>query len=462
MYATTAEFKAAIRETHRAIIRCEVWRGDQQILTLEPESGQVEIDGRRGVRRTLSLTVAAPDPTIQIDPDQNSYWGLKGEFATYAALSASVYTYAALLLTDAQVETLVDARIVPDDGFDTLAPFGNEIRVWRGIEVTTEVLSNYAQMNTLGATYAAIAATYASYADVSRALGATEETSEELIPLGVFMITDVDVTTGPNGTTVAVQGSDRSLRISRSRWTEPYTSPGGAVTAAIQALLEDRWADVTCDFTTSTATTNKAVFGLETDNDPWKDALKIATAAGLDLYFDGDGIARLTPVRDYDSATPDAEYLENEEAMVLALTRRLTTDQTYNGVIAMGEGSEASATFRGEAWDDDPASPTYRYGPMGEVPLFYSSPLLTSDDMAGSTALTILARKKGAQESIEWTQIVDPSLDAGDFIAIQNEAAKVDRVLVLDRLTVPLDEDKEMTSVARTIRTFGSSGLDAE
>jgi hypothetical protein len=461
MYPTSAAFKQAVRSSHVAVIKAEVWDGATKVLTLEPIDGQVEIDARRSVRRTCQVTVAAPNPTLELDRPGSTYRALAVEYATYAALAASAATYGGLGFIDDAVTVEVDAGIVPSSAYSALAPYGNEIRLWRGIRVEREVSDSYADLAGAYATYQALADATGTYGELAQVI--TEATVDELVPLGVFLITDVDVTSEAGGTQVTVVGSDRSLRISRARWTEPYQVTSGTVTeTAIQGLLEDRWDDVEVDFTATGDTVNRAAFGLETDNDPWKDALKLAQSAGSDLYFDGDGIARLTPVQDYDEATPDAVYLENEEAMVLGLSRRLTSERTYNGVIAQGEGSESSATYRGEAWDEDPDSSTYRYGKFGEVPMFYSSPLLTSDEMARKAAESILAKKKGVVETVEWSQIVDPSLDVGDVVQVVNADAKVDRLMVLDRLTIPLQPGGTMSAVARTIRSLGGTGFESD
>lgn len=454
MYPVSDVFRREIRRSHRALVKAEVWRGDSRILDLDLLDGSVEVDARRGVRRTCTLTVAAPDPLIVLDRGRQSYAAMTVTYSTYALLSASTTTYADIQWTDDEVQTEVDAGVVPDSSLSALAPYGNEVRLWRGLKVEREVADNYADLGADYTDYADLGDSFDSYGSLGQ--GHTVDLVDDLIPLGVFLITRVDVNVNDGGTTVSIAGSDRSLRVSRARWTEPYTASGNVATA-IQALLEDRWADVICEFTSTDRTVSRAVLGLETSNDPWADAVNIATAAGMDLYFDGDGIARLEPVRDYDGVTPDAVYLENSEAMVLTLTRRLSNEQTYNGVIAVGEGSESSVTYRGEAWDEDLDSPTYRYGPFGEVPMFYSSSLLTSDDLARQTAEAMLARKRGTTEAVEWTQVVDPSLDVGDVIQVRNADAKVDRVMVLDRLQIPLTVTEPLTAVARTIRSLGGT-----
>jgi hypothetical protein len=461
MYPVSADFKSQIRQSHQAIVKAEVWSGDTRLLTLDALDGSVDVDARRGVRRTCTVRIAAPDPSITYDRETQTYAELSQDYSTYTALASTFVSYGQILTGDLfPVE--VDAGVVPDTPFSALAPYGNEIRLWRGIRVNRIVSdeTTYGELGATYSTYAAVAASVAAYG----ALNVTtqvEVQEDEYVPLGVFLITDVEVTSGNGGTTLQIQGSDRALRISRARWTQPYTVPSSTNAAiAIADLLADRWSNVETSFSDTDDTLHRAVFGLESENDPWKDARKLSEAAGLDLYFDPDGIARLDPVQDFETATPDASYVEDAEAMILDLTRKLTNETTYNGVIATGEGSEASATFRGEVWDDDPESPTYRYGLFGEVPTFYSSPLLTSDEQATKAATTILARKRGTQEAVSWSQIVDPSLDVGDVIRVVNAATKVDRVMVLDRLSIPLSPNQAMSAVARTVRSLNGTGFE--
>lgn len=462
MYPVSQRFKDAVRSSHKATLRAEVWRADQLLRTLEPSDGSVEIDGRRGVRRTCSLTIPVPDPVTVTAREAQTYAGLAAGYATYTLLAGASSTYGGLAQPVTKTEQVVDSGLVPgDSGFDDVTPFGNEVRLWRGVEVTISLPQNYASLGAAYATYTALGAAAPTYGSLAQAsLSVTE--SEE-VPLGVFVITDVDVQASRGATTLQIKGSDRALRVQRNRWTQPYSIASGAnVATALQALLEDRYDDVVCSFTATTTTVPAVVLGAETDNDPWKDAQRIAESAGLDLYFDGDGIARLEPVTDYTDATPDAVYRENDEAMVIGLTRNISIAKTYNGVIATAEGSGTGDTFRGEAWDDDETSPTYRYGPFGQVPRFYSSPLITSQTGADSAAAAILAKSKGAVEAVEWDQIVDPSLEAGDVVAVTNSATKVDRVMVLDRVTIPLSARGAMRAVARTIRSLGGTGFAEE
>lgn len=420
MYPVTEEFKTQVRTSHTATIRAEVWQGDQKLVSLEPVDGQVDIDGRRSVRRTCSLRVAVPGDTYALEeiPGTSTYTDITLLYADYPTMLSQVPTYAQLAPAGSYRTVLVDSGIVPEDAYGFLTPYGNEIRLWRGIRLPD---------------------------------GTVEE-----VPLGVFVIVNVEVQEGASSTTVSVTGSDRSLRISRAKWTEPYAIRSTITETALGELLLDRWLDVDTSFTATGTTIGQATLGTESNADPWADALRLAQSAGHELYFDGNGVAVLEPTRDYDTASPDAVYLQDEEAMVLDITRSLNADDTYNGVIATGEGTGLDGVYRGEAWDDDPDSPTYRYGPFGQVPRFYSSSLIANADQAQTAADSILSKGKGLTEQINWTQIVDPSLDVGDVVVVVNENTKVNRTLVLDRLTIPLDPSKPMAAVARAIR-FGVS-----
>lgn len=453
MYGTTAEFKSLVRKTHHVITRAEVWQGDNKLLELQPVDGSVDDDSRRAVRRTCQVTLFSPRPTTIETPVYASYGDLNANYSTYSQLASLFSSYGTIRLVVTTETTTIDNGIVPDDAFDVLAPFGNELRLWRGIRVETQEALSYGRLAEDFTNYADLETLIDSYGTLTQA---TETVvTDELVPLGVFVITNVEIEEADGGVNINVSGQDRSLRIARNRWTDTYTvAKNTNVVTAITKLLQNRWDDIQLSFSSSDETVGKSVFGTETDNNPWADAQKLAKSAGLDLYFDGDGVAQLEPSPVYDEATGVESYLENEEAMVLGVKRSLSVEQTYNGVIAIGTNSNTDTIYRAETWDDDPESPTYRYGKFGSVPRFYTSPMIQTTAAAKKVATALLAKSKGAQESISWTQITDPSLEAGDMISIRNAATKVNQHLIIDRMTIPLAPTVAMSCVARTIRTM--------
>lgn len=410
MFPTSSEYKTAVRGSHKVLTKVELLRDDTILETIYPDAGSVDVDMRRAARRTCTLTLKNHE-----DPQQR------------------------------------------------VSPYGNEVKVYRGItyqrrrtgKAYSDVLGDYA-------TYAVLSTEVANYGALTAATSVWE-TVQEYVPLGIFLIIDVDITADEDGTTTTITGVDRSVRIARASFTEPYTIAAGvAVETALADMLFNRWSSIRTSFTATGATTTQVVLGLDSQNDPWKDAVNIAETAACDLYFDQEGTCVLAPKRDYTDATGDQTYLENEEAMLLNANRRITAEGVYNAVVVTGEGT-TDATFRSVALDDDPASPTYVYGPFGLVPTFRSSSLINSQASADKYAAAALSDIKGTTEAIAWTQIVDASLDAGDTVTIVSSAAGIERTLVLDRLTVPLAAAEPMSAIARTIRTVdGESYLAAD
>lgn len=449
MYATSDAYRAAIRGSHRATLRCEVWRDGQKIATVYPVAGRVDADSRRAIRRTCQLEFVADRGIEVVTPVYSTYADLDGRYATYAAVPGS---YGSLReVVSVETSTTYDPLVPGDSATDPLSPYGNEIRVWRGVEVTTTTAASYGTLSGSYSTYAGLGSAFGTYGGI--ALPPVVSTDSEEIPLGVFLITEVDMRDDGAEVRVSVQGEDRALRISRNRWTAPYVIADGTnVVTAVTNLLEDRWDDVTLIASESSETIGRAVLGQETGNDPWADARKIADAAGLDLFFDGEGNARLEPVPSVDDATADATYREGDDAVVLSVSRRLDAKTTYNGVVVTGEGTSADTPVRAEAWDEDPTSPTYRYGAFGQVPFFYSSPLITTENQAAAAASARLRKVTGLTEGIEWSMICDPSLEPGDVVDLVNAATRTAKVMILDAISIPLDVASSMSAVGRTVK----------
>lgn len=271
----------------------------------------------------------------------------------------------------------------------------------------------------------------------------------EMVPLGVFVV-DSDITQ-TNEEAITVNAADRSRRISMARWTQPYVvSAGTDVGTAIAGILTDRWPAVTVGFSTVGITTaTQAVMQPGADSDPWKDARSFAEAHGYDLYFDGEGVAQMRVIPDPSTAVVNAIYQEGEASIVVSQTRSSLLMQVVNGVIATGEGTEVATVYRGEAWDDDPLSPTYRHGPMGQVPGFYSSPLLNTQAAVDAAAVTQLSKRKGKAEQLSWDLIVNPAHEDSDVIEFVGTTT---RRFMLDEVIVPLVVTEAMPAKARETR----------
>lgn len=367
MYPTTTAYREAARTSHVAVARAEVWQGSQRLITLDIESGSVTVSARSAVRRTCEVT-------LRVDRAANN--------------------------------------LVPDNAFDYLTPFGNELRLYRGIR----------------------------FADGS----------DELVPLGVFVITEVRVEETAEALSISVTGSDRSIRISRNVWLGPYQVSTGALSTALTNLLQNRWPGVELAFDTISGNIEQQVFGQQAGSDPWKDAVALAEVAGFDLYFDVLGRCVLRALPDTTAASVVSTYSDDD--VLLSLSRTDSTAETYNGIVYIVESSWLLTPFRVEVWDEDPASPTYRYGAFGQVPKIISQSAVTDQATAQRAAAALLAQSLGLTQSLSWTTIVDSSLDVNDVVRVTAAGSKIDRILILDEVRVPLAATETMSASARTIR----------
>lgn len=317
-----------------------------------------------------------------------------------------------------------DRTLTPGQGATTglLTPYGTELAVYRGI-------------------------TY-------------EDGSTELVPLGFFVVTQVEVQEDADGEALSVQAVDRSIRISRNKFLDPYQiAANTSLESALDQLLRNRWVDVDTDFPVTGVSLPKVVIDAQSGNDPWAAAVSIAEAFGYDLAFSPDGVARLQIIPDPTADDPDEVYQDGSEAVLITMTRTFDNSRSYNGVVVSSQGTATSVPVRAIAWDENPNSVTYRYGAFGQVPYFYESSLITTAEQAGQTALALLRKATGVAEAIAWSQIVNPAHDVLDVVRIQRSSnigtaggsptTPLDVVLLIDRLDIPLGAEGGMTATAR-------------
>lgn len=268
----------------------------------------------------------------------------------------------------------------------------------------------------------------------------------EYVTLGVFSTDTAQVSLNAAGA-VAWTGSDRSKKIRRARFIDPYTIASGTTLAAAgAALLADRWPLVTTDFANVTATIGtNIVYEQGPDSDPWESARDLFSSRGYDLHFNGAGVAVATIITD--SPIVAFSFGSGETSLVIGGDLDGSLDGVYNGVVATGEGSELTEPVRAEVWDTNESSPTYHLGSYGKVPYFYTSPLLTTTAQCTIAATTILARVKGGAQVLSWPAVVNPALEPYDCVSVTFGATTT--AYVIDRLTIPLMASEAMQGVAR-------------
>ncbi len=374
MYPTSANFKTAVVTDHIVIAKAEVWSSDRKLIDLDFDKGKVSVSTSNSVRRTCEINVTT---------DRTS------------------------------------TNLVPNDGFDYIAPFGNQLRLYRGIQFT--------------------------------------DGAEEYIPLGVFVINEVSVQDTNEGVSITIRGEDKSIICSRNKWTSTYQMVNGTLEASLTALLQNRFPDIEINFPTTNVTINQIILGADSSVDPWKDAVFIAQLVGFDLFFDVNGVCVMKQFPTLDAATVVGTYKEGEGTTITSLNRNISTKETYNGVIYTIEGSQVTTPIRIEVWDEDTTSPTYRFGVFGSVPTFVTTNLLSTSAEAIKAATLLLNTVIGQQEEITFDSIVDPSLDVNDVVYVKSVGSKVDRTVIIDSIDIPLTYTDSMKVDTRVVRVVGSN-----
>lgn len=364
MRTVTEPFLAALTRSHTLAVRADLLYGGQLVDELQVTAGSVTLDRTAEIRGRCDLTI---DGT----------------------------------------------GLIPSSPFDPVTPFGAEIQVFRGVELST---------------------------------------GPELVSLGVFGVQDIKT----EGGTIALSGLDRAQAVKDAELESTYVVPAGTNYAtAIQSLIDAGVPGLTYRFADITETTPLLVFADDTDGGRWAAALQMATSVGCDLYFDGDGRCVLEPVPDPRSDAV-ATLADGDGGIIVTAAKAWSRTAAYNAVIAYSSNPAATGPpARAVVRDIDPTSPTYYYGPFGRKPRRYASPLITTTSQAQSAADAMLRQVLGVAQSLDLSAVPNPALEPGDIIRVTRSTLDVDELDVLDSLTIPLDLAGTMTAGVRARQVAG-------
>lgn len=303
--------------------------------------------------------------------------------------------------------TIAGTQFVPISAFDPVTPFGAELQLWRGINLST---------------------------------------GPQLVSLGIFGIQDTK--TDDVGGQLQITGLDRAQLVKDADFeTTAVVRAGTNYGVAIQTLINAGVAGLQYRFSDVDDLTPLLVFDPDSDN-RWASVKEMATSIGCDLYFDGDGACVLTPTPDPRS-DPVAALTDGDGGVIVTASKDWSRDPAYNAVIAYSSNPANSGTPpRAVVRDLDPTSPTYYNGPFGKKPLKYSAPF-TSQTQAINAATAKLRTSIGIAQSVDFSAVPNPALEPGDVVAVRRVSLGLDEVDVIDSLTIPLDASTAMSGNVR-------------
>lgn len=310
-----------------------------------------------------------------------------------------------------------------------LTPYGNEIRPYRGI----------------------------TYAD-----GSTE-----LVPLGVFGITDVELADTPADYGITVAGSDRSDLVSRSKIRDYYSIAAGTdLGQAIMDLVTNQVPahdDPTLFNFVSTQGYVTPGVTLQVGDDPWAGAVTLAQGGGFDLWYDYVGVLNLAPIPDPAKLNPVWDYVDDTATSIMAaLDTKRSNRQVFNHIIVISSGTGIATPLRAEAWDANPNSPTfigYNYGTPAWQPSAYGDVInvlnistATTQKQAQAAADAALRQALGLTQSVSIAALVNPAHLVNDVVTLTRDRSDLNTVAVIfDQLVIPFTGDALLQGVLRTV-----------
>lgn len=310
----------------------------------------------------------------------------------------------------ADVYATLSLTITPDswptDASSPVTPYGNEIFVERGVV----------------------------YGDGTR----------EWVSLGYFRIDSVEQDDAPLGN-IVIEGSDRSAGLKDQQLVYPrqYTA-GTTALSVVEDLTMDIYPWLVIDYDPALLST--LVTDQVTTNDRFGFLHDLIASYGLVMRFDYRGVLwiHFPPT----TARPVATLKTGRDGVLISVSRTLARDGIYNGVLASGEQvSDAVPPVSYLAYDNDPTSPTYWFGPFGQVPYFLSSSTLTDPNQCQVAAQSWLQQNAGLPYNLDFQFVPNPALEPLDPISVQFPGSR--DLHIISQETISLQASGAMTGQTR-------------
>lgn len=285
----------------------------------------------------------------------------------------------------------------------------------------------------------------------------------ETVPLGVFVVDQMAIGYRPDDT-LSMTCPDRWVKVQRNRF-----APGAKTSVAsnatwqeIKRLVEGAWS-VAYPFpgwaagSPGTSATTK-VGPLLWDNGERATAITdMATASSVEVYFDNAGKAVLRPVPSLSNTSPEVWRVDaSATGVMIGADNSADLSRTRNAVIV--SSSAADLVVTPQEWKNTTVGdPLAVGGPLGYVPLYYSSPLIRTTTQALATAKTLLSTQLGLAKVMSLEATGNAALDARDVIGvvlprIDRTTARPYELHMVDSVVHPLMPTGTQTIQTRSTR----------
>lgn len=255
-------------------------------------------------------------------------------------------------------------------------------------------------------------------------------------PLGVFLIDapEVDARAG----LLTLSGADRMDRATRSEFTAPTSyALGAGVGAAVRDILEDAGVGITQWSVDDGGATLGAARHYEVGEERLQAAITLANDFALEVLADANGFMVVRPKRDPQDLPSSWTFKAGVDATHLGLAKRWSRDRFYNHILVTGESADQEP-LRAEASVTDPSNPLRVTGPMGDRLFKYTSAMITTVQQAQDVADAMLWERALIEEELSIEHVVNPMLEAGDAIRVEDNSSATDDKYAIASLDLPI------------------------
>lgn len=266
--------------------------------------------------------------------------------------------------------------------------------------------------------------------------------TKEYVGLGYFRIDQIEQQNAPKGT-LRISGSDRMANVRDGRRPQPIQfGVGASVGAIIDFVVQEvvPGAVTVYDFSAYTTT---LISVATMDQDRLGFLQNLVAAYGKVAYWDYAG--RLQ-VKSAPAPTNPSVYTVNsgQNGVLVSMDRTISRDSVYNAVVASGEAAGELPPVMGIAYDLNPNSPTYWLGSFGQVPEFYSSSFLITNDQCTAAAQAMLVAATGIPYSVSLGTVPNPALEGWDVVTVNYSPVVNPETHILSKISYSLSVDGAM------------------
>lgn len=149
-------------------------------------------------------------------------------------------------------------------------------------------------------------------------------------------------------------------------------------------------------------------------------------------------------------AQPVVAYADGEGGSVIATQATRSREDVYNSLTVTGERLNGDEAVYATVQDDDPASPTYIGGLFGRRHQMMRLQTPATQAAAVGAASDNLKRLTALVDSWSWTMTCDAALELGDTVVL-NVRGQTGIIQVVSSFTIPLDVQSPMTVEGRSL-----------